>query len=211
LVGIAATHLALLSNMLAYDKEERLAIADEALKTALVRNPNSSIAHYFQGVLLKQRGQFQDAYASFLKTLELNPSHAPAYAHLGHTMMLLGRTDEALEPIRYAMRLSPKDPLLGYWYVMAADVEMELGQNQAALEWLAQAVKVSPGNPRMHVFLAAQCASVGDKDCASRHASEARRLSPQLSTERLLESFAGRARSRIGTKFLDGLRRAFET
>jgi TolB-like protein/DNA-binding SARP family transcriptional activator len=209
LVGIAATHLALMGNLLAFDTQERATIADEALKKALARNPASSIAHYFLGVLHKHRHQFQEAHASLLKTLELNPSHAPAYAHLGHTLMLLGRVDEALEPIRYAMRLSPKDPLLGYWYVMAAEVERELGHDEAARDWLTQAVKVSPGNPRMHVVLAGQCAVLGDTDCASRHAAEARRLSPQLTIEKLQHHFAPRAQTKAGAQFLDGLRRAF--
>jgi TolB-like protein/DNA-binding SARP family transcriptional activator/Flp pilus assembly protein TadD len=209
LVGVAATHLALLSNMLVFDREERLAAADAALKKAVARNPNSSVAHYFLGILQKMRGDFQGAHASFLKTLELNPSHAPAYAHLGHTLMLLGRADEALEPIHYAMRLSPKDPLLGYWHVLAAEVDMELGDDRSALERLMQAVKVSPGNPRMHVFLASQCAIVGKQDCTARHVAEARKLSPQLTTEKLLQQYTGRARTAGGARFLNGMRRAF--
>ncbi len=209
LIGVAATHLALLSNMLVFDTQERARIADEALKKALARNPNASVAYYFLGVLHKLRRDLQEAEASFRKTLELNPSHAPAYAHLGHTLMQLGRADEALEPIRYAIRLSPKDPLLGYWYVMAADVEMELGHHRVALDWLTKAVKVSPGNPRMHVFLAGECAVLGDIDCASRHAAEARRLSPQLTPDKLQNYFAGRAQSKVGAQFLGGVLRAF--
>lgn len=209
LVGLAAHNLVLLANLMVADSEERLARADALLRKALSRNPRSSVAHYFAGILHKHRGDQEAAHAAFMRTLELNPSHAPAYAHLGHTLMLLGRADEALDHIRYAIRLSPKDPTLGYWYVMAGEVELELGHDAAARDWLRQAVQVSPGNPRMHVFLAALCAVQDDMNCAVRHASEARRLTPALAIEKLASTFAARTRGKAGHLLLGGLRRAF--
>jgi TolB-like protein/cytochrome c-type biogenesis protein CcmH/NrfG len=209
LVGLAAHHLALMSNMLAFDDAERLGRAEELLAKAVSRNPRSSIAHYFTGVLHKQRGQWNEAHAAFTRTLELNPSHAPAYAHLGHTLMLLGRAEEALDHIRYAIRLSPKDPTLGYWYVMAGEIELELGHTAAARDWLNRAVAVSPSNPRMHVFLAAACAMQGDAACATQHRAEARRLAPELTRDRVTQRFAHRTRTEAGQQLVQALGRAF--
>jgi TolB-like protein/DNA-binding SARP family transcriptional activator/Tfp pilus assembly protein PilF len=209
MVGLAAHHLALMSNMLAFDDAERLARAEDLLAKAVSRNPRASIAHYFTGVLHKQRGAWNEAHAAFTRTLEMNPSHAPAYAHLGHTLMLLGRAEEALDQIRYAIRLSPKDPTLGYWYVMAGEVELELGHTTAALDWLNRAVTVSPANPRMHVFLAAACAVQGDTACATRHAAEARRLAPELRRGHLMRRFANRTGTEPGRKLVEALRQTF--
>ena len=73
------------------------------------------------------------------RELAINPSHAVSYAALGHALIRLGRPAEGLEHVRYAMRLSPKDPALHYWLSFAGAAELELKHYDKAIALLNHA------------------------------------------------------------------------
>jgi tetratricopeptide (TPR) repeat protein len=54
--------------------------------------------------------QTNEAIDEYRRALELNPNFAAAYGYLGLALALDGRSDEAIENIEHAMRMSPRDP-----------------------------------------------------------------------------------------------------
>ena len=60
-------------------------------------------------VALAQR-QTNEAVDEYRRALELNPNFAAARGYLGLALALDGRSDEAIENIEQAMRMSPRDP-----------------------------------------------------------------------------------------------------
>ena len=112
--------------------------AENYLRAAISIDPNMAIAHFYMGMLQKSRGQAADAVMSFNRTIELNPSFAPAYANLGHALLLLGRVDEAMENVSKAMRISPNDGYYAVWSLFAGEIEFERGNVDAAIDCFAR-------------------------------------------------------------------------
>jgi len=211
MIGLAAYHIATVTNLEVVTREPSLGIAQALLERVIAKRPHVSTAHHFHGLLLRLRGELQPALEAFTRAIELNPSLATAYAGAGHVLSRLGRPQEALEQIRYAMRLSPKDPQLGVWSVYAGLSELGLGREDAALEWLARAAALSPRTPFVYAALASAHALKGDPVAAARHVAELKRLAPLFDEAALLEWFVGPGGEQgHASRFIEGLRLALK-
>ncbi len=210
LIGLGAYHAAAAADFLVAEPERHLVQAEEALNKAIALQPDRSLAYYFLGVAYKARGRPQAALASFAKSLELNPSFAPAYANSGHVLYRNGGLSQALEHVRYAIRLSPKDPNLGRWSLYAGQIELELGHDEAAMEWLRRSIELGAGGVFNHATMAAAYALQGDKANAKKHAAEVHKAAPWLTLEQMIERVVGLSDSGSEPRrLIDGLRRAF--
>lgn len=192
LVGLAAQNVAAVSNFYVVEQEPYLTRAEDYLSQALTRNPDSSGALYWLGVVQKTRGQLPEALRSFATAVKLTPSYSAAYGQMGHIEALLGRAEEGLAHIRYAIELNPQDVAVGRWYMFAGLIELEREHFEPAIEWLSQSVAAMPRNPRAHAALASAYALAGNMADAARQVAEVRKLVPggsdriaKLSDERL--------------------------
>jgi DNA-binding SARP family transcriptional activator/TolB-like protein/Tfp pilus assembly protein PilF len=183
LVGLGAFHVTRAVMFLAAEDSAVLTKAEGFLKRAIELEPRTSLAYYYLGLLEKMRGHPDAALQQFRTVLELNRSYAPAYAQVGHVLSRIGRLDEALDYVRYAVRLSPKDHNLAIWSMFGGQIELELGHDEAAIEWLSRAADAAPGSPFIQAALAAAFALRGDRELAAKHASETRRLGPWMTNE----------------------------
>src|SRR6185437_6983570 len=75
-------------------------------------------AHWTKGQLLRARGRYAEAMAEYEATIALDRNLQSAYANLGQTKLLTGALEEVIPLVEQAIRLSPRDPSLGYWYDM---------------------------------------------------------------------------------------------
>jgi tetratricopeptide (TPR) repeat protein len=209
MIGLAATHIISVTNFEVLERELALDSAEALLRRVMEQRPDNGHAHYFQGMLLRLRGELPAALEAYSRAIELNPSLANAYADAGFALIRLGQPREGLEQIRYAMRLSPKDYLVGTWNAYAGVAELALGNDDAALEWLRRAAALSPRAPFVRMAAASALALTGDRDGARKHVEEVKRLAPRFDEPALLRFFLG-AGSKPGRKsrFIDGLRLA---
>lgn len=161
LVGISAQILTSQSHSLRADVDLQKR-AETYLRTAISIDPNMSLAHFHMGMLHKNRGQAGQAIKSFHRALQLNPSFAPAYANLGHAMMMLGKLDEALSNVRHAMHISPDDGFFASWSVFAGEIEFERGNTEAAIDWFRTAIARGPQLLRPYGWIAGAYEVVGD-------------------------------------------------
>ena len=210
LTGLGAYNVSVVAMFLVADTDPYLARAEAALDSAIKIKPRASLAHYFRGILYKARGQPHSALDSFRTVLALNPSFAPSYAQTGHVLSRIGRLDRAMDYVRYAIRLSPKDPNLGLWSLFGGQIELERGHDAEAMEWLSRAAALDARGPFMHASLAAAFALRGDKAEAAREAGEVRRLVPWITPERMVGRLVGLSDTGSEPKrLLQGLRMAF--
>lgn len=210
LTGLGAYHASVVAMFLVKETAPHLEKAETYLARAVKLQPNASLPHYFTGILHKTRGRPQEALKSFTRTVELNPSFAPAYAQIGHVLSRIGRLPEALDHVRYAIRLSPKDPNLGLWSTFGGQIELELGNDRAAIDWLTKAAALDPRSPFIRAALAAAHMLQGDKATAAKFVEETRALAPWLTLERMIERLAGLSEAGHEPKrLLQGLRLAF--
>jgi TolB-like protein/DNA-binding SARP family transcriptional activator/Tfp pilus assembly protein PilF len=208
-LGLAGYKIGTVAQFLLPEREPHLSEADQLVARALKANPRSHMGNYYRGLLHKMRGEPSEALAQFTKVLELNPSFAPAYANAGHVMSRAGRLDEALEHVRYAMRLSPKDPNFGNWSLYAGEIELERGRDAAAMEWLKRAAELHPRTPFNHAALAGALALQGDRAGAERHATRLREIAPWLTLEVMLERLSSTSDGAAPHRLMEGLRKAF--
>jgi tetratricopeptide (TPR) repeat protein len=188
------------------DRNALIGRAEELLTRALQERPRSSSAHYFLGLARKARGDPEAALESFAKAIEINPSHATAYANAGHMLVRMGRLDEGLDHIRYAVRLSPKDPALASWQVFGGEAEIARGNDNAAIEWLTRAVTLSPRRLFARALLGAAYALKGDAEAAAQQVAEWKKLVPGVASESLLGTLGGV--KRLSPRATNGLRLA---
>jgi tetratricopeptide (TPR) repeat protein len=209
MLGLAAHHLEMVGNLRTPEREPYLSEAEQLLDQVLKRNPQASPPYFYLGILHKLRGELEPALDSFEHSTTLNASFAPGYAHMGNVLIRLGRMDEGLDRIRYAMRLSPKDPKMRMWVLFAGWAELERAHDEAAFDWLFRALALSPESAHVNGSLAAAYALAGDQANAAKYAAKYRQLTPDFSDRQRLEGFGEGARKpALPHRLLDGARLA---
>jgi tetratricopeptide (TPR) repeat protein len=103
-----------------------------------------------QGLALFNQGKYEDAMPHFTQATQLDPEFARAYLYLGRTYLNLARWQEALAPLRTALRLAPAetkgevvdlliDALMG-----AATQQTKQGNLKAAIPLFKEVLQLQP-------------------------------------------------------------------
>ncbi len=112
------------------------------------------------------------AEATLRQALELEPEHAETLNRLGATLQMLGKFDDALEPLLSALRLDPTN--LQYTLHVASlletrsTVENDMNDRLRAIDYFRRAEKLGGLPPDMRAAYAANLASIGDLEGAQR-------------------------------------------
>ncbi|KNY19856.1 tetratricopeptide repeat protein [Methylobacterium sp. ARG-1] len=183
--------------------------AEQAIASVLQGDPTHPFAHYLRGETLRARSRYAEALAAFDRVLTLNPSFARAYAYRGLIQIFLGRAERTEADIAAAIRLSPRDPLLGAWLARDGLAKLHLGQDQEAIEPLRRAAAVNPLFDFPHLYLACAFARLDRDEEARASLAEFLRLRPgyTLARYRSLTS-ADPTFLAQRERIYDGLRRA---
>jgi tetratricopeptide (TPR) repeat protein len=128
---------------------------------------------------------------------------------VGAVLVSLGRTQEGLDEIRYAIEQNPKDPSLGFFYLFAGEAELELGHDEEAIGWLKRATGCLPHNPSAFRALSATYALVGDRMNMERSASAFRRLTTEAAYQQMLDRLKSGHLAASRPRISKGLRIAF--
>ena len=101
----------------------------------------------------------------------------------------MARATEGLEHIRYAMRLSPKDPAFAIWLEFAGSAQLELGQYREASDDFRRSIALTPDYPRPWAGLVAAQALAGEIDAARLSVDRLGKLAPNLTARQLFQRF----------------------
>jgi DNA-binding SARP family transcriptional activator/TolB-like protein/Tfp pilus assembly protein PilF len=206
MVGLGAYHANIGAQALTADSKAHLDQAREILTGVLARAPNNGAAPFYLGLVHSASGKLDDALAAFTRAVEINPSHASAHAHIGHALARMGRASEGLEHLYYAMRLSPRDPNLSYWFEFVGGAELALDHLDKAIENFSRSHAINPGYPRSLAGLAAAHALAGNIVEARKFADRLRALAQQSDVEVLVRRFGRNPKT--SPQLHDGLRQA---
>jgi tetratricopeptide (TPR) repeat protein len=174
-------------------------------------------SHWAKGQLLRVQGRYIEAIPEYEAAIALDRNLPGAYANLGHCKLLTGLLDEVIPLVEQAIRLSPRDPDLGYWYDIIGWTHLLQWRIDEAIAWAEKARSASPGRPLPRVSLAAAYGLKGNSERAAAELAEARKLSgdPAIfstiaarrkATSR--EFFAPKVRALFEETFDVGLRKA---
>ncbi|MEN8251907.1 MAG: tetratricopeptide repeat protein, partial [Bacteroidota bacterium] len=114
----------------------------EYLNKALELDSNSAQAQYVKAIgVVWGEWDWEQGEKEFLRALELNPNDALCHMYYAHLLMILHRSDEAIEQANLGLELDPRRPLvLG----LAGVVMMNEGDEQSAILYFEQALSIDP-------------------------------------------------------------------
>jgi adenylate cyclase len=157
--------------------EADIARAERLVWQALAASPRSPLAHYARGQVLRAQGRCEEAIPEYETALASNRNWVEALANIGRCKFLIGSIEEAIAAQEQAIRLSPRDPQLGIWYLRIGQAHLLQSRIDEATLWFEKARSANPRLPFARAFLASAYALNGESGRASAELAEARRLS----------------------------------
>jgi TolB-like protein/Flp pilus assembly protein TadD len=153
-----------------------IARAEDLVGQALAVSPNTALAHTVKGAMLRARRRYADAIPEYEMVIALDRNLPGAYANLGNCKFFTGSLEEVIPLAEQAVRLSPRDPNLGYWYSMIGQVHLLQSRTEEAILWLEKARSANPAHPYARASLASAYGLKGETERAAAELAEARRL-----------------------------------
>jgi TolB-like protein/class 3 adenylate cyclase/Tfp pilus assembly protein PilF len=146
---------------LSSDRKGDLQRADEMISKALSTDPNYGYAHHTKAMILGQLGRLDEAIAEDERALALDPSIVEAYLVMGSVYRGFGQFEKSNQLIDKAIRLSPRDQAIFYWYKEKADTCFALKQYDQAIEWARRSTTIDPSLSATNRTLIAALALTG--------------------------------------------------
>ena len=176
-------------------------------QTALAIDDRDPWAHFAQGMLQQRLGHPGEAARSARRALELNPNFALAHAFLASALGRQGAYQKAVNCAEHALRLSPRDRLVGYYASLAmAQVHFAGERYPECVIWTRNMIEKSPGYLPGHFFLTAALAMAGDLAAAAEARGTLLRLRPEFSLTWMNEN--ARQTGKLAERLCEGLRKA---
>jgi eukaryotic-like serine/threonine-protein kinase len=121
-----------------------------AAQKAIALDSGLAAGYFALGDLESMRDSLSAARRSYLKTLELLPSHSGAMADLANVYVALGRYDEALD---WALRAQQLNPKMAHSYYHVGLPLLQLADDSASARYLLGGDRALPGEMRIQGLL----------------------------------------------------------
>jgi adenylate cyclase len=154
-----------------------LARAETLVSQALSTAPRSLSARFARAEVLRVQRRNEEAIPEYEIAIDANRNWADAFAGLGWCKFWTGLLDEALWLHEKAMRLSPRDPLIGYWYHRIGIIHLLQSRFDEAIPWFERARGTIPTFPLVYSFLGSAYALSGEPEHGATLLAETYRLS----------------------------------
>jgi adenylate cyclase len=154
-----------------------LASAEGLISQVLTMSPRNAHAHVIKGRVLSVQNRWEEAIPEYEAALALNRNSAAALQGLGQCKLLAGPIEDAIPLEEQAIRLSPRDPYIGYPYFVIGAAHLLQSRIAEAIVWLEKARSAMPAVPIVRSALASAYALRGETERAAIELAEARKLS----------------------------------
>jgi adenylate cyclase len=153
-----------------------IARAEGLVDQALAASPRYAPAHLAKGNLLRAQGRSEEAIPEYETLLAIDRNAVGVLDALADCKLLTGSIEEVIPLEERAIRLSPRDPGIGWWYIRIGQVHLLQSRTDEAILWLEKARSAVPKLPFVHGLLASAYGLKGDTKHAVAVLAEARRL-----------------------------------
>jgi len=191
-----------------------IARAERLVEQALAKSSRNPLAHFAKGQLLRALGRPEEAIPEYKMALASNRNWVDALAAIGRCKILIGKIDEAIRDLEQAIRISPRDPFVGYWYLRLGEAYLLQAHVDEAIVWLEKARNLSPALALFRTYLASAYGLKGDVARAAGELVEVRKLDgasccSSIASLKGIENFGVPAvRAAYETTLFAGLRKA---
>jgi protein O-mannosyl-transferase len=135
--------LPLLLGVLTWQQTRMYQDLETLWKTTVARNPQAFLAHNNLAVILRARGQLDEAIDHLQRCLAVEPGFAEAHNNLGNALRQRGEVDAAIPHFKTALQLEPNNAPA---YANLGSALLEKGQASEAIPELRKALQLDPGN-----------------------------------------------------------------
>jgi len=187
------------------DDPQKVALEIFAISQACMRL-DANDPHALLGMSIGQAfaGQLRLAIQAAERAVELSPSFAFGHYMLGFHLSVGGDPHRALEAVRRAIWLSPRDPLLWVYLAAEASCHFALEDDERVIETCGRVLRLRPDFPTAHALLTASCVRLGRADEARAHLAAMLRAQPEFTVDGFRASFRG-AKPEIVERLIQGL------
>jgi TolB-like protein/class 3 adenylate cyclase/Flp pilus assembly protein TadD len=151
--------------------------AEVLARQAVAASPQSAVAHYAKGQVLRAQRRWAEAIPEYETVLALDRNWVFAFFALGQCKLHSGSIEETIPLVEQAIRLSPRDPASGNFYHQIGTVYLLQSHTDEAITWLEKARDAHPTHPNVRANLASAYALNDEPERAAAELAEARRLS----------------------------------
>jgi tetratricopeptide (TPR) repeat protein len=137
-----------------------------AAAEAVIIDPRYYLGHSVLGCLQFGKNDHDLAMISLRRSIDANPSFPIAYNQMTSCLTAAGRPNEALQYISSLNRISPSDPMQGFYGCVRAMTWFFLRQDGAAIENAELSLSHHPGWAASELLLAAASHRVGELEQA---------------------------------------------
>jgi adenylate cyclase len=184
-----------------------LAAAAEAAQRAVALDDQDFNGHTCLGLCLVWARQFDRGISELERGVELNPNSAFAHVLAANGLEFAGRPADAVAHSRFALKLSPRDPLLSFYLSNLGLAHFMLHELNEAAECQQKALGLNPANLRALHRLAATQAHLGQLDEARATFQRSLEVMPSANVGFIDATYPFR-KPEDRAFFLDGLRKA---
>ena len=153
-----------------------IARAEGLVDRALAASPRYAPAHFAKGNVLRAQGRCEEAIFEYEMVLAIDRNAVAVLDALADCKLLTGSIEEVIPLEERAIRLSPRDLGIGWWYIRIGQVHLLQSRTDEAILWLEKGRRAIPKLPFVHALLASAYGLKGEIERAAAELAEARRL-----------------------------------
>jgi superkiller protein 3 len=158
---------------LAYYGQHNAPSAIAEMQKATELEPRMEAAFYFLGNTYALAEQYDKAFESYRRAIELNPNHPPYYKRMVLVAEKLANSEEVIRCLQEVVRLDPDDVVS---QLNLAKALSKKGRLQEAIEQLLAAVKRAPEFREAYYLLSSYSRQMGDIKAADSYIESYRQL-----------------------------------
>ena len=166
------------------DPEGTLRQALRDATKAFQLDSDDAYTNFVLGIVQMSLGQLEQSIFAFERAIRINQNSADAHHGLGWATLYSGDASSALEPLRKAIKLSPRDPRIFGYYLQLSIALLVLGEVEESHRQIQQALLYGNEDPWGHLMLAVTCHLMGDSDSSKAAFRVSQSLDSSLSVER---------------------------
>jgi adenylate cyclase len=190
------------------DRGGSIEAARRAAEMLMTLAPNDSRSYFLRGVVEVLFGDFATGAADQRRAYELNPNDTMILFYLSWTEASAGNVDRAKELAAQAIRMSPKDRLVGIAhlaYAMSTFIEQDFTRLR---DWAELEIQSHPSAPIRRVLMIAYAVEVGDAPLLRTHLEKLQSVAPDFIPSLFRGDYRPFHRPEHMTMLLDSLRKA---
>jgi adenylate cyclase len=190
-----------------------IARAEDLIAQASAARPSGEFVHYAKGQLLRAQGRCEEAIPEYEAVLAVDRNATNALNGLSGCKLVTGSIEEVIPLQEQAIRLSPHDPAVGFWYGRIGFVHLLQSRTDEAIVWLEKARSGQPEYFAIHSWLASAYGLKGQTERAAAELAKARRLRGEGSFSSIAKMKVGgqwgpKTRALLEATYFAGLREA---